>query len=174
MNETDINNKQENKEPEETTYKVKFSEFSIEIPYSYSYKIDNGRLILENSNDDTIIRININNGNFSANQSSLEKTANNIKKSGYTIHNQEIKTINNKDFMIFEVNNSSDGIVMYTTATPGYIGTIIIYSNSGTGFDHSKLDFVAKIFSTLKYVGATSNMEIETENFPMTDTAFME
>lgn len=154
-----------NEKKEEATYKVKFAGFSMNLPTNVTYTIKGEYLHVKDNETNIITQIAFDNSDLELYKENIEELKDMYQENGYTETKIEVKSVNNIELILIELESTGKYTTILSKASLGYVVGISILDISNESSTDEKLEFATKIISSLKYVGETSNMEVESE-FP--------
>lgn len=148
-----FNNEKETDIVEESTYKVSFKGFELEIPDTMMYEKSTKDITLYDSTQNWIASFALISGNFNTLKTNKDKVKTNLENTGGTVNKIEVKTINNNQYLIAEFSMSGTNYIFaYTAANSSNVFAITICDKENS-YNYSILEKITPVVKSATFVG---------------------
>lgn len=141
-----------------SAYKVKYEDFTFNIPDNMLYEVESYALKIGNEEQTWVAELAMYERNFENLKGTINQIQGKLQNSGMEASAAELKKIGNSEFITVETAESgSNFLVAYGKLNSMYVVTIMIYNEDNT-YDYDALNKVANITSNATYNQASNSI----------------
>lgn len=141
-----------------SAYKVKYEDFTFNIPDNMLYEVESYALKIGNEEQTWVAELAMYERNFENLKGTINQIQGKLQSSGMEASAAELKKIGNSEFITVEATESgSNYLVAYGKLNSMYVVTIMIYNEDNT-YDYDALNKVANITSNATYNQASNSI----------------
>ena len=141
-----------------SAYKVKYEDFTFNIPDNMLYEVNSYALKIGNEEQTWVAELAMYERNFENLKGTINQIQGKLQNSGMEASAAELKKIGNSEFITVETAESgSNFLVAYGKLNSMYVVTIMIYNEDNT-YDYDALNKVANITSNATYNQASNSI----------------
>lgn len=141
-----------------SAYKVKYEDFTFNIPDNMLYEVASYALKIGNEEQTWVAELAMYERNFENLKGTINQIQGKLQNSGMQASAAELKKIGNSEFITVEaVESGSNFLVAYGKLNSMYVVTIMIYNEDNT-YDYDALNKVANITSNATYNQASNSI----------------
>lgn len=141
-----------------SAYKVKYEDFTFNIPDNMLYEVASYALKIGNEEQTWVAELAMYERNFENLKGTINQIQGKLQNSGMEASAAELKKIGNSEFITVEAAESgSNFLVAYGKLNSMYVVTIMIYNEDNT-YDYDALNKVANITSNATYNQASNSI----------------
>lgn len=142
-----------------STYKVRFGDFSAEVPDDMIYEVNDEGLYIMDEDQTWLVMLYVGEGSFAQvknNKASLKAA---FEQDGVTAKPAEIKTYGGREYVTLELVDSGDNcIYAYSKVNAMYISGMLVLDVNGE-YNYDALEAMAPVIDSITYETPKTNME---------------
>lgn len=153
------------------TYEVTGIGYKFDVPTDIVYEKDSEQIMFGNEAKGWVAMVSLFDSYYSEISSNSTLFAQTMNDLGYSISNTEVKTIGNKEYVVFDGEYEGMVYTMAFTELPNNNTAMIMIIDMNNVSTNQYLEDVNKILETAEYAGSYRGIEFNAE-FPSLDGAF--
>lgn len=141
-----------------STYKVKYNDFTFNVPEDMMYEVADNELMLGDEDGTWVVELMVADGNFNQLKNNKSMLQSYFQQNGFTATPAEVKTLGGTEFVTLEMVRSGVNFVgAYAKLNSMKTAWLVAY-NQANDFDYSILQKMASIISSATYSDSSNSI----------------
>lgn len=141
-----------------STYKVKYADFTFNIPDNMLYQVTDSELMLGDEDETWVVELMISDGNFNKLKSNIGQLQGLFNQNGFDAKPAELKNIGTSEFITMEMLNGGINYLSAYTKMNSMKLAWIVYHNAENTVDYNVLTKINDIIATATYSEQSTNI----------------
>lgn len=141
-----------------STYKVKYADFTFNIPDNMLYQVTDSELMLGDEDETWVVELMISDGNFNKLKSNIGQLQGLFNQNGFDAKPAELKNIGTSEFITMEMLNGGINYLAAYTKMNSMKLAWIVYHNAENTVDYNVLTKINDIIATATYSEQSTNI----------------